>query len=309
MENYLGGYETVEEADNLLKAASHIKSESEAKELVDKIKSCIKELLTISYPGPPNAAIYKTLNKALKVACSFGMEASPKPFSFKLGETNNTFVPTISKDNVETKDSVMVSGMDANETENVEPIIILEGGNITIRKQTNQRIVRTEEDLINIGSVIIENVTNCKILLLGIAQSVYIKNVIDCTIWVAIVNNSVILNTMSNSTLVTCSRQLRIGRCTGSKFYVNSTTPPIIESQYLNQLELCGMSQLLNDDKIKVIDFSWRKPGASTNWSSVPSKSVVNINTMEAEESQESTLDCSNNKTLVESDWEIINNL
>lgn len=146
---------------------------------------------------------------------------------------------------------------------------------------------RTGEDLIlkeeqiEKKDVLLSNLKNCKIHLLGYPSTLHIANLEGCKVHCGPVSTSVFIEHVKDSTLHLACQQLRIHNTTDSNFYIHVTSKAIIEDsknvrfgiyklEYEGidkHYEASGLNRNVNNWD-KVDDFNWLatdKP--SPNWS------------------------------------------
>ncbi|UKJ88511.1 hypothetical protein MACJ_000955 [Theileria orientalis] len=307
MDYDLEGCQNLDYAESLLVKAKAVESDSEIQDLIFKSENSIKELFSSSYPNQPNPSIYKTLNTALNILTDKNQKKS-----------------NINKFTFKSLRSKPAKFSEQNADKPKEPIYLSPGHpelvyneNCIIKNINDKRIFRFLNSG-KLGYVNIENTQNCDIILINVADSSFIYNVKNCIIWLSIANTSVMLDNVSDSVIITCSRQLRVSNSKNVKFFTNTVTPPIIEmsknlSFSTNHLTYEGfedhlkISDLRGDflesqDSIK--DFSWHHPQKSPNWETMETKPEHITTIHNSNDENELNL-----QSFSEFDWQILKTL
>ncbi|BAM39680.1 uncharacterized protein TOT_010001134 [Theileria orientalis strain Shintoku] len=307
MDYDLEGCENLDYAQSLLVKSKTAESDSEIRDLIFKSENLIKELFSSSYPGQPNPSMYKTLNAALTILNDKNQRNSnTNKFSFK----------SLRGKPVKFSEPKADEPQEPTHSPLGRPELVYDE-NCIIKNINDKRIFRFLNSG-KLGYVNIENAQNSDIILINVADSSFIYNVKNCIIWLSIANSSVMLDNVSDSVIITCSRQLRVSNSKNVKFFTNTVTPPIIEmsknlSFSTNHLTYEGfedhlkMSDLSGDflesqDSIK--DFSWHHPQKSPNWETMEAKPEHTITICTSDDENEL-----NFQSFSEFDWQILKTL
>lgn len=141
---------------------------------------------------------------------------------------------------------------------------------LSFQNMKNQRIIKGVDQTKH-SSLKLDHLTHCEVVFLNILGSVLIQKIEDCTIWLAAVESSVLIYNCKNCIILTNTKQLRIHDTVDTRFYIQTTSSPIIENSFnltfsRYNLNYDGLSELLEKvgltedcDKWKgILDFSWQ---------------------------------------------------
>ncbi|EKX74384.1 conserved hypothetical protein [Theileria equi strain WA] len=335
MENVLEGYESLDKAEDLLKRAELANTDTEITHLIKVVETSIKELVATNCLKTQNSAIYKVLNNALKVLNSKDkIKLLPSKFSFKPTEKVET------PKNLQTVVTIPTPVDNRKLTSN-EPTFTYKE-RCVIKNLKGKRYVRNKQYVDDspeyleskelqmklhpfsqkiwfVNFIMHINVQeNCEIILLNTVESAYLSNIRNSIIWIGIAKSSIIIDSISDIVLITSCGQLRISNGTNCRFFVDTVTPPIIESSegmkfsknhvgypnYKEELKKSGLEEGLLESQETIIDFSWHHPEKSPNWEICEQKAGHFVNISNVEEFNEY-----NTQTITDADWQLINSL
>ncbi|GFE53852.1 tubulin-folding cofactor C-like [Babesia ovis] len=307
--------QSLADAEALYESARSCSSAEEVAMLKARVTTRLRDYVSSNSNYP---AVYKNARRVLE-----GREQSQPTvpsFSFRALKTREcrNGAATTSDPDLGTQGG---STVDATTATTSDPDVRIQHGTLYISNLKGLDIVRNKEELKHVGRVIISNVEQCRVVLMATVETVYLSKAMQSFVWIGISKASVIAEEIHGSTLVLCSRQLRIAAASNSKFLVDTVTAPIIERSNTllfaknhlgypglhEQLEDWGLAESLLRGKPTVTDFSWHHGGKSPNCNTMEELPplTVSIVTLEA-----SAGDLADNKiTLSPESWEILGHM
>ncbi|ORM40552.1 Tubulin-folding cofactor C [Babesia sp. Xinjiang] len=306
--------ESLAEAEALYESARSCRSAEEAAKIKGKLIIRLQDYVSMTNSYSP--AVYKVLQNAVKLLESHERAASVRPsFRFKSVQTREPPKAEVTQVSVQPPTAEAKKPAD-NHT--CDSGVRLQDGTLYICKLKGLDIVRSKDELVNVGRVILKDLDGCRVVLLGVVETVYISNLKNSLAWIGISRGSVISESLINSKIISCCRQLRIADSMMTKFLIDAVTPPIIERSsdisfarnhirydgQMEQLESSGLKDLLLSGVPTAIDFSWHHASPSPNWTAEQERTPLTVST--------DTLDCpageptGNTVTFTSDSWDIL---
>ena len=103
------------------------------------------------------------------------------------------------------------------------------GNHLLIRDVSGQQITKSEAEYLGKENLILENLTDCTVVLPFAVKCIYMRQVTGCKIYVGANSGATFVDFATNTKIFIQSHQIRIHNSKHTNFYLTAKSNPIIE--------------------------------------------------------------------------------